>query len=156
MYTCMYVCMYVHRMGMYTGVYVCMQDSGSVRENPFHPWSPCNVRSAPLTKRLRNTVGTAKTKADVALPIHGFFTNILGKGSEVSSKHLEVPAFALIMFNVPPSFKPNVTKVGSSGCSPDRMLPETERYQGGSGGCSPDRMLLETQRNQKWQRWRLA
>ena len=99
----MYIGMYVHRMGVYTGVHVCMQDSSNVRENPFHPWSPSNMRSAPLTKRLRNTVGTAKTKADVALPILGFFTNILGKGSEVSSKHLEVPAFALSIFNVPPS-----------------------------------------------------
>ena len=103
-WVCMYIGMYANRMGMYIGVYVCMQDSGSVRVNPFHPsWSPSNVRSAPLTKRLRNTVGTAKTKADVALPIHGFFMNILGKGSEVSSKHFEVPAFALIIFDVPPS-----------------------------------------------------
>ena len=34
--------------------------------------------------------------------MHGFFTNILGKGSEVSSRHLEVPALALIVSNVPP------------------------------------------------------
>ena len=84
----MYIGMYVLRIGMYIGMYVCMQDSGSVQENPFHPWSPSNVRSAPLTKRLRNTVGTAKTKPEVALPIHGFFRNILGKGNEVSSKDL--------------------------------------------------------------------
>ena len=25
-----------------------MQDSGGVQENPFHPWSPGNVRSAPV------------------------------------------------------------------------------------------------------------
>ena len=85
---------------MSINMYVCMQDSGSVQENPFHPWSPSNVRSAPLTKRLRNTVGTAKTKSDVALPIDGFFTNILRKGSEVSNKDLEVPAFALTVLNV--------------------------------------------------------
>ena len=106
----MYIGMYVHRMGTHIGVYVCMQDSSSVRTQAtctkilFDPWSPSNVRSAPLTKRLQNTVGTAETKTDVALPIHGFFTNVLGMGREAKSpaNTLEVPAFALIVFNVPP------------------------------------------------------
>ena len=120
----MYIGMYVHRIGMHIGMYICMQDSGSVQENPFYPWSPSNVRSAPLTKRLRNTIGTAKTKPDVSLRIHGFFTNILGKGSEVTSKELETPAFALIILNVPPSLAPT-TKVTALdapciGCSRNR------------------------------------
>ena len=93
----MYIGMYPHRIGMYIGMYIRMQDSGSQ--------AACrrilsNVRSAPLTKRLRNTVGIAKTKRDVTLPIHGFFTNILGNGSKVSSKDLEVPAFALLVLHV--------------------------------------------------------
>ena len=100
----MYIGMYLHRIGMYMGMYVCLyaglRQPGSVQGNPFHPWSPSNARSAPLTKRLRNTVGIAKTKPDVALPIHGFFTNILGKGSNVYSKDREVSAFALIVLNV--------------------------------------------------------
>ena len=88
MYVGMYRRIFVHRymstyICMYIGMYVCMQDSGSVQENPFRPWSPGNVRSAPLTKRLWNTVGIARTKRN-----------------EVSSNHLEVPACALIVLNI--------------------------------------------------------
>ena len=100
MYIGTYVYRYVCTQDRYVHRYVCLYAAFRQHAEESSPPVVVEQTSVPLTKRLRNTVGTANTKPDVALPRNGFFTNILGKGSEVSSKDLQVPAFALIVLNV--------------------------------------------------------
>ena len=80
-------------IGRYVHGYVCVY--AGLIQRAGESCSPRNVRSAPLTKRLRNTVGTVKTKLDVALPIHGLFRTSLGREAKSPAKTFEVPAFAL-------------------------------------------------------------